>query len=315
MSTCTVSLLDFAPTSGDDWYLALQQAVASLTGLGGGCLFVPKRASPYDCNVTSPIEITGDDISIELESGARLRNTSTTGIDFFRFAGVAGTWNRVNFRGGRVVSTRTAGHIFTFTDHVGLGLADWTREIVQLHPASDVFDWRVYFVSPPPVAWLVAPFALLPLVPAFWVFAGLSAAAFGAAGWLTVPGGGIGRVALFLTAACTFPVLIAIQTGQVVPLLAAATVLAWWLASRDRDVLAGLVLVAVVLKPQVAALIACCAGRRRLPWRGWWAPRCPPAASVSASADWASAVASRTQRGAGPGATSPGRSPAFGAGP
>ena len=122
MSTCTVSLLDFAPTSGDDWYLALQQAVAYLTALGGGCLFVPKRASPYDCNVTSPIEITGDDISIELESGARLRNTSTTGIDFFRFAGVAGTWNRVNFRGGRVVSTRTAGPIFTFTDHVGLGL-------------------------------------------------------------------------------------------------------------------------------------------------------------------------------------------------
>lgn len=138
---------------------------------------------------------------------------------------------------------------------------------VQLHPSSDVFDWRVYFVSPPPVAWLVAPFAVLPLVPAFWIFAGLSAAAFGAAGWLAVPGGGIGRVALFLTAACTFPVLIAIQTGQVVPLIAAATVLAWWLASRDRDVLAGLVLVAVVLKPQVAVLVPIAllvAGRRRL---------------------------------------------------
>src|SRR4029453_4410266 len=140
MSTCTVSLLDFAPTSGDDWYLALQQAIAHLTALGGGCLCVPKRAPPYDCNVTSPIEITGDDISIELEAGARLRNTST-GIDFFRFAGLAGTWNqwnRVNFRGGRVVSTRTAGHIFTFTDHFGLGLADWTSEIIQLNPARSI---------------------------------------------------------------------------------------------------------------------------------------------------------------------------------
>jgi hypothetical protein len=137
----------------------------------------------------------------------------------------------------------------------------------QLHPASDVFDWRRYFVSPPPVAWLVAPLTLLPLVPAFWIFAGISAAALLAAGWLAVPGRGIGRVALFLTAACTFPVLIAIQTGQVTPLIAAATVLAWWLSSRGRQVLAGLVLVTLVLKPQVAILVPptlLIAGRRRL---------------------------------------------------
>ena len=137
----------------------------------------------------------------------------------------------------------------------------------QLHPANDVFDWRRYFVSPPPVAWLVAPLTLLPLVPAFWTFAGLSAVAFGAAGWLAVPGRGIGRVALFLTAACVFPVLIAIQTGQVTPLIAAATVLAWWLARRGHQVLAGLVLVLLVLKPQVAILVPAAmliAGQRRL---------------------------------------------------
>jgi alpha-1,2-mannosyltransferase len=137
----------------------------------------------------------------------------------------------------------------------------------QLHPAADVFDWRRYFVSPPPVAWLVSPLTLLPLVTAFWIFAVLSAVAFAATGWLAAPGRGIGRVALFLTAACVYPVLIAIQTGQVTPLIAAATVLAWWLAMRDRDVLAGLVLVAFVLKPQVAILVPVAlliAGRRRL---------------------------------------------------
>jgi alpha-1,2-mannosyltransferase len=136
-----------------------------------------------------------------------------------------------------------------------------------LHPASDVFDWRRYFVSPPPVAWLVAPLTVLPLVPAFWTFAGVSAAAFGAAGWLAAPGRGIGRVALFLTAACIFPVLIAIQTGQVTPLIAAATVLAWWLAGRGHQVAAGLLLVILVLKPQVAILVPAAfliAGRRRL---------------------------------------------------
>jgi hypothetical protein len=137
----------------------------------------------------------------------------------------------------------------------------------QLHPSGDVFDWRRYFVSPPPVAWLVAPLTLLPLAPALWTFAGLSAVAFLGAGWLAVPGRGIGRVALFLTAACVFPVLIAIQTGQVTPLIAAATVLAWWLAKRGRQVAAGLVLVVLVLKPQVAILVPVAlliAGQRRL---------------------------------------------------
>ena len=147
MSTRMRSLLDFAPLSGDDWYSALCDAVAYLTALGGGCLFVPKRASPYDCDVTSPIEIAGDDITIELESGARLRNTSATGFDFFRFAGAAGTRNRVNFRGGRVVSTKTAGHIFTFTDDVGLGFADWTSEIVQLNPARSILKGSAWTSS------------------------------------------------------------------------------------------------------------------------------------------------------------------------
>jgi hypothetical protein len=137
----------------------------------------------------------------------------------------------------------------------------------QLHPAADVFDWRRYFVSPPPVAWLVSPLTLLPLVPAFWIFAGISALALATTGWLAAPGHGIGKVALFLTAACVYPVLIAIQTGQVTPLIAAATILAWWFAARDRDVLAGLVLVVLVLKPQVAILVPIAlliAGRRRL---------------------------------------------------
>lgn len=137
----------------------------------------------------------------------------------------------------------------------------------QLHPSGSVFDWREYFVSPPPVAWLVTPLSLLPLVPAFWTFAALSAVAFCVCGWLAVPGQGLAKLALFLTAACTYPVLIAIQTGQVTPLIAAATLLTWWLARRGMHVAAGLVLVALVLKPQVGILIApaiLLAGERRL---------------------------------------------------
>src|SRR5260370_42596607 len=91
--------------------------------------------------------------------------------------------------------------------------------------------------------------------------------AFVASGWPAVAGRGLARVALFLSAACTSPVLIAIQTGQVTPLIAAAVLMAWWLARRGMQVAAGLVLVLVVLKPQAAILVApalLIAGQRRV---------------------------------------------------
>lgn len=136
----------------------------------------------------------------------------------------------------------------------------------QLHP-GDAFDWRRYFISPPPVAWLVAPFSALPLAPAFWTFTGLSAVAFAVAGWVAAPGRGLARLALFAAAACVYPVLIAIQTGQVTTLVAAACLFGWWLAGHGRKVAAGLVLAALVLKPQVAILVVpglLLAGERRL---------------------------------------------------
>jgi hypothetical protein len=145
---------------------------------------------------------------------------------------------------------------------------DFQRQVFyQLHPAGDVFDWRRYFVSPPPVAWLVAPLTLLPIIPAFWTFALLSAAAFAVSGWMVTPGSGLAKLALFLTAACIYPVLIAIQTGQVTPLIAVAVMLAWWLVRRGMHVVAGIALVLVVLKPQVALLVLpalLLAGKRRL---------------------------------------------------
>jgi hypothetical protein len=104
-------------------------------------------------------------------------------------------------------------------------------------------------------------------VPAYWTFAALSGIAFAITGWLAAPGRGVRRVAAFLTAACVYPVLIALQTGQVTALIAAATLLGWWLAGRGRQISAGLVLVVLLLKPQVAILVVpamLVAGRRRL---------------------------------------------------
>lgn len=136
-----ISLIDFAPLSGTDWYPALREALAYLAALGGGRLHVPNRPAPYACNVTTVIPIASNDIEIELEPGAMLRNTSVSGVDFFQIAGTGGTRRRVNFRGGRIVSEVSAGHVFTFAPGVGLGRADWTSEIVQLNPAKSILIW------------------------------------------------------------------------------------------------------------------------------------------------------------------------------
>ncbi|TMD16391.1 MAG: DUF2029 domain-containing protein, partial [Chloroflexi bacterium] len=63
-----------------------------------------------------------------------------------------------------------------------------------------------------------------------------------------------------------FPVLFALVLGQVLILELAAVAGAWWMLSRGRQVAAGLLLTAIVFKPQVAFLVPLTllvAGRRR----------------------------------------------------
>ncbi len=133
-----ISLIDFAPLGGTDWSPALRDALAYIAALGGGPLHVPKRPAHYACNVTTAIPITSNDVTVELDPGAVLENTSASGVDFFQFAGTAGTRNRVNFRGGKILSGVSAGHVFTFASGVGLGFADWTSEIAQRNPAKSI---------------------------------------------------------------------------------------------------------------------------------------------------------------------------------
>jgi hypothetical protein len=45
------------------------------------------------------------------------------------------------------VSTKTAGDIFTFTDDVGLGLVEWTSEIVQLNPDRSIIKGSAWTSS------------------------------------------------------------------------------------------------------------------------------------------------------------------------
>src|SRR5882672_5996225 len=108
------------------------------------------------------------------------------------------------------------------------------------------------FLSPPTVALVTSPLALLPYDVAYVVWAVFLLAAFAAAlAWAGVSKGW-GRWIAVVGALAPWWVMHAINVGQVVPLVAAGTVVAWRLTRERRDVFAGIALAAVLLKPNTA---------------------------------------------------------------
>ena len=142
--------------------------------------------------------------------------------------------------------------------------------------------WLPY-VNPPPVAWLAAPLSALPFPAAFAVWAGLGALCLLASWWLLAPPGRWSRTIHLLALAGLYSAGYAVKTGQVLPLVVLAVSASWVLLHRDRQVAAGLVLVLIDLKPQVAWLVPIClllAGRYRTV--GAWAAGSAILASWSA---------------------------------
>jgi hypothetical protein len=113
------------------------------------------------------------------------------------------------------------------------------------------------FLSPPPVAWLVAALADLPFDSAYLIWAILTTCAFiVAVAWTATGASGRALATVFVVG--TVWVLQAAYLGQVVLVVAAALLFAWRLLREDREVAAGLVLVLVVLKPNTAFLVPAC---------------------------------------------------------
>jgi hypothetical protein len=111
------------------------------------------------------------------------------------------------------------------------------------------------FISTPPVAWLAAALASLPYMTEYYVWAVVTFAAYALAlAWSATSGGLMRWIAIF-AAISPWWVLHAVHLGQVVPLVAAAVVVAWRLLREKRDVAAGLVLSLVLLKPNTAFIV------------------------------------------------------------
>jgi Glycosyltransferase family 87 len=112
------------------------------------------------------------------------------------------------------------------------------------------------FINPPPSAWIVAPFASLPLSTGYLIWTLIGLAAFIGAALLVCPGPRLVRVTLLLAGLAVWPVHYQFWLGQWVAVTVALLALTWWLLERNRWLLAGVVLaLAFCAKPQDALLL------------------------------------------------------------
>src|SRR5690242_14131828 len=108
--------------------------------------------------------------------------------------------------------------------------------------------WSPY-LNPPPLAWLATPFLVLPFDVAVVLWTVLVVGAAFLAWRLVSPGDGVVRVAHLALFIGLFPTAFGLMVGQPVALVAAVIAVAWWMASHERPVAAGLVLSAAAVKP------------------------------------------------------------------
>lgn len=128
-------------------------------------------------------------------------------------------------------------------------------EFARLHSAAQSFDWRSFYITPPPMAWLVAPLTVLPHPVAFYVWAGLLLAAYLWVGVAALSGALVSRLAVVLLGLTTFPVLSSLRFGNAAMLVTLAVVGSWLCLRQERRYWAGVLLTMLFLKPQTAYLV------------------------------------------------------------
>jgi glycosyl transferase family 87 len=132
----------------------------------------------------------------------------------------------------------------------------YDQALVAMEQKHLVFDQATQpFLSPPPVAWLAAALAPLPYLTGYYAWAAVTLLAYALAlAWASPSRRPLGWIAI-LAAIAPWWVLHAVHLGQVVPLVAAGVVVSWRLLREKRDVLAGVVLALILLKPNTAFVV------------------------------------------------------------
>jgi hypothetical protein len=115
--------------------------------------------------------------------------------------------------------------------------------------------WSQPFISPPVVAWLVAPLTIFPYWVSFGIWAVFNFVTLAAALVWAGVSTGISRWIAVIGTLASWWVMQALSVGQVVPLVAVGMVIAWRLLREKKDIAAGLVLSLIFLKPNTAILV------------------------------------------------------------
>jgi len=136
----------------------------------------------------------------------------------------------------------------------------------QLRPHA-VFNDDEWFVSPPPLAWLVLPLSVFGAAGAVYAWLAISLAALGVGWWIAAPGRWPRRGLWLLAALALYPVLYGLRLAQPDLLILALVAAAWRLADAEKPYLAGAVLGLSVIKPQLTLflpLVLLASGRWRI---------------------------------------------------
>jgi len=155
---------------------------------------------------------------------------------------------RLNYVAAEIGLTHGWSHIYDL---------DLERQITaSFAQAGIVIDSYHNYVTPPPLAWLLAPFTVFSVPTGFLVWAIVSLAALIAAWWLVCPGKGIARVTLLLIAVAFWPMHYTFWLGQTATISIALLALTWWFLERERWAPAGVVMaIALFIKPQLLLLL------------------------------------------------------------
>lgn len=111
------------------------------------------------------------------------------------------------------------------------------------------------FISPPPVAWLAAPFTALPFPIAYWTWSALLLAALILTWHLAAPGSGRARMIHLAAALGWLPVIYSLQLGQPGLFVVLGVAACYALLRAGHPTWAGIALAPLVLKPQLAFLV------------------------------------------------------------
>jgi len=155
---------------------------------------------------------------------------------------------RLNYVAAQIGLSRGWSHIYDL---------DLERQFTaRFAPIGVAIDSYHNYVTPPLLAWLLAPFTLIPLPAGLLVWTFLSLAALVAAWWLVCPGEGLARVTLLLIALALWPMHYMFWLGQTTAVSIALLAVTWWLLERERWAPAGAVMaLAMFIKPQLLLLL------------------------------------------------------------